>query len=146
MTGAFQLGLTRVRGVRGDGPRLFFFMAPKITDLVMLGGYVALFESSAYPDGAYGQLVLTVLATAFWVDFAKDTVVFSPHNDLVKSMNILGLRTEWQRLPVRLGFAAASVGLGYLVWRGHDRLFAVNDPPGSPRTSPLVLPVLTRVF
>ena len=146
VTGAFQLGLTRVRGVRGDGPRLFFFMAPKITDLVMLGGYVALFESSAYPDGAYGQLVLTVLATAFWVDFAKDTVVFSPHNDLVKSMNILGLRTEWQRLPVRLGFAAASVGLGYLVWRGHDRLFAVNDPPGSPRTSPLVLPVLTRVF
>lgn len=146
VTGAFQLGLTRVRGVRGDGARLFFFMAPKITDVVMLGGYVALFESSAYPDGAYGQLVLTVLATAFWVDFAKDTIAFSPHNDLVKSMNILGLRTEWQRLPVRLGFAATSVGLGYLVWRGHDRLFAVNDPPGSPRTSPLVLPVLTRVF
>ncbi|MBZ0232431.1 MAG: hypothetical protein K8M05_08895, partial [Deltaproteobacteria bacterium] len=146
VTGAFQMGLTRVRGVRGDGDRFFFFMAPKLTDLVLLGGYVALYETSAYPDGAYGQLVLTVLATGFWVDFAKDTLAFSPHNDLVKSMHILGLRTEWQRLPVRLGFAAASVGLGYLVWRGHDRLFALNDAPGTPRTTPLVLPVLTRAF
>lgn len=146
VTGAFQMGLTRVRGVRGDGDRFFFFMAPKLTDLVLLGGYVALYETSAYPDGAYGQLVLTVLATGFWVDFAKDTLAFSPHNDLVKSMHILGLRTEWQRLPVRLGFAAASVGLGYLVWRGHDRLFALNDAPGAPRTTPLVLPVLTRAF
>ena len=146
ITGVFQMGLTRVRGVRGDGERFFFFMAPKITDVVMLGGYVALFESGAYPDGAYGQLVLTVLATGFWVDFAKDTFAFSPHNDLTKSMSILGLRTEWQRLPVRVGFVAASAGLGYLVWRGHDRMFALNNAPGTPRTTPLVLPVLTRVF
>lgn len=146
ITGAFQLGLTRVRGLHGNGERFFFYMAPKITDVVMLGGYVALFESGAYPDGAYGQLVLTVLATGFWVDFAKDTLAFSRHNDLVKSMSILGLQTEWKRLPARVGFAAASVGLGYLVWRGHERLFAVNDAPGTPRSTPLVLPVLTRVF
>jgi hypothetical protein len=146
ITGAFQLGLTRVRGVRGDGARLFFFMAPKLTDVILLGGYVALYETRAYPDGAYGQLVLTVLATGWWVDFAKDTLAFSRHNDLVKSMSILGLRTEWQRLPVRVGFAAASVGLGYLVWRGHERMFALNDTPGTPRSRPLVLPVLTRVF
>ncbi|HUQ06691.1 MAG TPA: hypothetical protein VM261_29515 [Kofleriaceae bacterium] len=146
ITGAFQLGLTRVRGIHGDGERVFFFMAPKLTDVVLLGGYVALYETSAYPDGAYGQLVLTVLATGWWIDFAKDTLAFSPHNDLVKTMSILGLRTEWQRLPVRVGFAAASVGLGYLVWRGHDRLFAVNDAPGTARSAPLVLPVLTRVF
>jgi hypothetical protein len=146
ITGAFQLGLTRVRGLHGRGERLFFFMAPKITDVVLLGGYVALYETGAYPDGAYGQLVLTVLATGWWVDFAKDTLAFSRHNDLVKTMSLLGLDTEWERLPARLGFAAASVGLGYLVWRGHDRLFAVNDAPGTPRRTPLVLPVLTRVF
>lgn len=146
LTGAFQLGLTRVRGLHGDGQRLFFFMSPKITDVLLLGGYLALYESRVYPDGAYGQLVLTVLATGWWVDFAKDTLAFSRHNDLVKSMSILGLRTEWQRLPVRVGFAAASVGLGYLVWRGHERLFALNDAAGTPRSTPLVLPVLTRVF
>jgi hypothetical protein len=143
-TGAFQLGLTRVRGLSGNGERLFFFMAPKLVDLALLGGYVALYESSAYPSGTYGQLVLTVLATGWWIDFAKDTLVFSRHNDLVKAMTIVGLKTEWQRLPARLGFAAASAGLGYLVLRGHERLFAVNDPQGE--ATPLVLPVLTGAF
>jgi hypothetical protein len=146
LTGVFQMGLTRVRGLRGDGHRFFFFMAPKITDALMLGGYVALYETSAYPDGAYGQLVLVVLATGFWVDFAKDTLAFSPHNDLVKSMSFAGAHSEWRRLPLRLGMAAASVGLGYVVWRGYDRMFALNDDPASPRARPLVLPVLTRVF
>jgi hypothetical protein len=111
-TGAFQFGLTRVRGLRSDGDRLFFYMAPKLTDLIMLGGYLALYESDAYPDGAYGQLVLTVLATGFWVDFAKDVFVFSRHNDLVKSMKLVGLHSEWTRLPARVGVAAASAGLG----------------------------------
>ncbi|MCL4225561.1 MAG: hypothetical protein KJZ91_13950 [Myxococcales bacterium] len=143
LTGAFQLGLTRVRGLRTDRARFWFFMAPKVTDVVLLGGWLALHESSAYPSGAYGQLVLTVLATGLWVDFAKDTLAFSRHNDLVKSMSILGLRTEWQRLPARLVMGAASAGLGYLVWRGHRRLFALNDEPGAP---PRVLPLGTWAF
>ena len=142
-SGAWQFGLTRVRGLRTDGERLFFYMAPKLTDLVMLGGYVAMYETGAYPDGAYGQLVLTVLATGFWVDFTKDVFVFSPHNDLVKSMSIVGLDSEWERLPVRVGFAAASAGLGYLVLRGYDRMFALNDEPGA---TPLVLPLASGRF
>ncbi len=132
-TGAFQMGLTRVRGLVSKRDRLIFFLAPKLTDLVLLGGYLGWYESSAYPAGPYGQLVVTVLATGFWVDFAKDTLAFSRHNDLVKASRLMGLDTEWRRLPLRLGFAAASAGLGYLVWRGHDRLFASNDAePGAP--------------
>lgn len=142
-TGAFQLGLTRVRGLQGDGERLFFYLSPKLVDLALLGAYVAYFESDAYPSGSYGQLVVTVLATGFWVDFAKDTFLWSPHNDLVKSMRILGARTEWQKLPLRLGMAAASAGLGYLVWRGHERLFASND---APEAAPLVLPLVGGAF
>jgi len=143
-TGAFQFGLTRVKGLRSDGERLFFYMAPKLTDLAMLGGYLAMVETGAYPDGAYGQLVLTVLATGFWVDFAKDTFLFSPHNDLVKSMNLLGLRNEWKRLPVRLAFAGASAGLGYVVLRGYDRMFALNDDAVA--GVPIVLPLASGRF
>ena len=143
-SGAWQFGLTRVRGLAGDGEKLFFYMAPKLTDLAMLGGYLAMYETGAYPDGAYGQLVLTVLATGFWVDFMKDTFVFSPHNDLVKSMKIVGFKNEWQRLPVRVGFAAASAGLGYLVLRGYDRMFALNDEATA--GVPIVLPVLSGRF
>lgn len=143
-SGVFQFGLTQVRGLAGDGDKLFFYIAPKLTDLAMLGGYLALYETSAYPDGAYGQLVLTVLATGFWVDFAKDTFLFSPHNDVVKVMNLVGLRNEWQRLPVRLGFAAASAGLGYVVVRGYDRVFALNN--GATAATPVLLPIVNGRF
>ena len=143
-TGAFQFGLTRVKGLKTDGERLFFYMAPKLTDLALLGGYIALYETGAYPDGAYGQLVLTVLATGFWVDFTKDVLVFSRHNDLVKSMNIVGLHSEWSRLPVRLGVAAASAGLGYYVLKGYDRMFALNDEDTS--AVPVLLPITSGRF
>lgn len=146
-SGAFQLGLTRVTGLYGKRNRLLFYLAPKITDVALLGGYVALYESGAYPSGSYGQLVLTVLATGWWVDFAKDTFLWSPHNDLVKAMTLMGARSELHRFPIRLGFAAASAGLGYLVWRGHDRLFASNDDPGgAAAATPMLLPLATGSF
>ncbi len=143
-TGAFQFGLTRVRGLRGDRQRLFFFMAPKLVDLALLGGYFAIAQTGARPDGAYGQLVLNVLATGLWVDFAKDTLAFSPHNDINKTMKILGLQTEWQRLPVRLGFAAASAGMGYLILRNYEDMFAQNNDAAVP--TPLLLPLARGRF
>lgn len=142
-TGAFQLGLTRVTGLFGDRARFAFYMAPKVTDLALLGAYAGLYYSSAYPDSSYGQLVVVVLATGFLIDFAKDTILWSRHNDLVKSMNLLGATDELRRFPIRLGFALASAGLGYLVWKGHERLFESNDAPSS---APLTVPVLTTVF
>ena len=54
-SGVFQFGLTQVRGLSGDGEKFFFYIAPKLTDLVMLGGYIAMYETGAYPDGAYGD-------------------------------------------------------------------------------------------
>lgn len=143
-TGAFQFGLTRVRGLKTDRQRLFFYMAPKLVDLALLGGYLAIMETRARPDGAYGQLVLNVLATGLWVDFAKDTLAFSPHNDLTKTMKILGLKGELQRFPVRLGLAATSAGLGYLILRNYDRMFAQNN--GDPAPAPLLLPLARGRF
>lgn len=139
VSGAFQFGLTRVSGLRGTGDRLLFFFAPKVADAALLGGYLAWFESSHYPAGSVAQLFATVMATGLWIDFAKDTLAFSRHNDLVKAGRLLGLDSEWQRLPLRLAFAAASAGLGLIVWRGHERLFASNDPTSSetPRLVPL---------
>ncbi len=142
-TGAFQLGLTRVSGLFGTKARLAFYLAPKVADLALLGAYVAYYRSGAYPDGSYGQLVVTVLATGFWLDFAKDTIMWRRHNDLVKAMNLMGATDELRRFPIRLGFAVASAGLGYLVLQGHERLFASNDAPA---TAPRVLPVLQGAF
>jgi|GEM_PF-1102299 len=143
-TGAFQLGLTRVTGLEGDGNRRFFYLAPKLADLALLGAYVAYYESGAYPDSSYGQLVVTVLATGWWLDFAKDTILWSRHNDLVKAMTLVGATDELHRFPIRLGFAAASAGLGYLVLRGHARLFDSND--GDAQAAPLLLPLASGSF
>ena len=142
-TGAFQLGLTRVTGLFGCKSRLAFYLAPKLTDVALLGAYVGYYHSSAYPSGSWGQLVVTVLATGFWLDFAKDTILWSPHNDLVKAMHLMGAHDELHRFPIRLGFALASAGLGYLVLQGHERLFASNDAPA---TTARALPVLAGTF
>ncbi|MBP6631670.1 MAG: hypothetical protein KBG28_27080 [Kofleriaceae bacterium] len=134
-TGAFHFGLTRVRGLRGDGRRAFFLAAPKLTDLVLLGGYGALVAADAWPEHRYGRLALTVLATGFWVDFAKDVISFREVNDVVKLMTLAGWKSEWRRLPSRLLYAGASVGLGYLVWKGFDKTFA-DEVTATARPSP----------
>lgn len=135
-TRAFHFGLTRVRGLQGSGERLAFFLAPKATDALLLGGFIALLATDTWPESRYGQLTLTVLATGLWVDFTKDVISFSPHNDVVKAMSLAGLDSEWQRLPVRLAYAALAGVAGYYVARGYRRTF--EDPaPTAARIAPL---------
>lgn len=143
VNGAFQFGWARIRGIQSDRERLFFLAAPRIPDVLLLGGYGALAFTDHLPDDRWGLLVLNVLATGFWVDFSKDVLVFNRHNDVVRIYTILGLDTEWKRLPARLVHAAASAGLAYVVWQGWEKLFfAENDGA----TSPLVAPVFTTTF
>lgn len=135
--GAFQMGWTRVTGVQGRGNKLFFWLAPRITDLALLGGYAAL-RAFDEPDNDWGQLALQVFATGLWVDFTKDVVLWNPHNDVIRSYNALGLDREWKRLPFRLLHAAVSAGLGYMIWTGYRDLFAENDE--------MVAPLITGGF
>ena len=127
--GAFQFGWVRMRGTFSRAERTTFLLAPKALDLAMLGGWTALYETDHLPDNPWGYLALLVWATGFWVDFSKDVLVFHDQNDVVKVFASYGLDTELERLPVRVLYAAASVGLGYLLYRGYDDLFASNDAP-----------------
>jgi hypothetical protein len=136
--GAFQFGWTRVRGLDGDRERLFFLGAPKIVDLALLGAYGALWAADGLPDGRWGHLVVQVLATTFWVDFAKDVLVFNKHNDVVRMFTMAGLDTEWKRLPARVLYAAADAGLAYLVLRGWVDLFEKDDAEAEALVVPLV--------
>jgi Peptidase M50B-like len=139
-TGAFHFGLTRVRGLESRGAKAFFLLAPKVTDSVLLAGFAALVFSDAWPSHRYGELALTVLATGTWVDFSKDVLSFSPFNDVVKVMKLAGLHSEWQRLPVRLGYATVAVVAAAAVARGYRRTFEAPGPTPAPA---LMLPVLT---
>lgn len=151
-TGAFHFGLTRVRGLGTPPRKAFFYLAPKLTDSLLLGGFTGLVLTDAWPDNRYGQLALTVLATGFWIDFTKDVLSFSPNNDIVKVMHLAGLDTEWRKLPVRLGYATIAVTLAFAVARGYERTFEDPDAPGAARSTArfaprqLVLPVLRGSF
>ena len=122
-TGAFHFGLTRVAKLHGRGNQAFFYVAPKITDSVLLAGFGALVLTDGWPRNRYGQLVLTVVASGLWIDFAKDVLTFSKFNDVTKLGNLYCVNTEWRRLPARLLYGAVAAGFGYLVYRGIERTF-----------------------
>jgi hypothetical protein len=127
-TGHFQFGWTRVTGLGGGrGRQIVFLVAPKITDALMLTGFGILYAADALPSNRWGWLTVQVLATGFWVDFAKDVLVFHRFNDVVRIFDLLDLDTEWKRLPLRLAYAALDVGAGALVYLGWRDLFRADD-------------------
>lgn len=141
-TSTFRFGWTYVHGLQTTGDRVAFFVAPKVTDAVMIGGFAALAFTGAWPHNRYADVALTVLATGWWVDFSKDVVLFSHHNDVVKVFDLLGL-TGWKQVPARLVYAGAIVGLGLVVAHGYVRTFERDDRP---TTAARVLPVIAAAF
>lgn len=136
----FRFGWTYVRGLAGKSERIGFYAAPKIANVALLGGFAALVFTDAWPENRYGQLALTVFATGLWVDFSKDVVVFSKHNDVVKVFDLWCL-TGWKQVIPRVVYAGAALGLGALVAHGYTRTF--SDPAqGQAR----IVPVLTGRF
>jgi hypothetical protein len=131
----FRFGWTYVHGLTTRREKIFFYLAPKITDAIMLGGFSALAFTNAWPSNRYGALALTVLATGFWVDFTKDVVLFGKQNDVVKAFDLWCFR-GWRQIPARLVYATAAVGLGLLVARGYERTFDRDDST-TPRIAPL---------
>lgn len=135
-SGKFRFGWVYARGLRTRGERAFFYLAPKLTDAALLGGFAGLVFTDAWPDNRYGALALTVLATGLWIDFSKDLVLFSRHNDVVKAFR-LWCMTGWRQIPARLVYAGAVAGLGFVVARGLQRTFDDDAPAQAPRIVPL---------
>ena len=135
----FRFGWTYVHGLQSRADRAVFYVAPKITDVALLGGFAALVLTRAWPHDRYAQLALTVGATGLWVDFAKDLVVFSPNDDVVKFFDVLCIR-GWRQVAARIVYAAGAGGLALLVARGYEQTFA------APTTSMIAIPIVTARF
>ena len=139
-TGTFRFGWTYVRGLQTRGDKTAFYLAPKLTETALLGGFAALVFTGAWPSNRYGALALTVFATGLWVDVSKDVALFAPTNDVVKVLTLWEL-TGWRQLPVRLVYAGVAAGLGFIVVRGYERTF---DRPDA--TTQVVVPMLATMF
>lgn len=142
-TNTFRFGWTYVHGLRSDGDQLAFYVAPKLTDAALLGGFAALAFTGAWPHNRYGQLALTVFATGLWVDFSKDVVLFAPTNDVVKAFELMGV-TGWGQLPARLVYAGMVVGFGLIAARGYERTF--DRSPATPAAVPRIVPLAVATF
>lgn len=140
VSGAFYFGYVRLAERLSNGERVFFLLAPKMTDAIMLAGFATLTALDGLPDNAYGALALTVPATGFWVDFSRDIFAFWPTNDTVKIYNQLGLTSELKRLPLRLVHAGVAAVAGYYVWRGYEHVF--REEP----TAVAMLPLVSGAF
>ncbi len=138
--GYFRFGWTYVRNLRGKTNRVLFYVAPKLTDAVLLGGFAALVFTDAWPHNRYGELALTVFATGLWVDFSKDLLAFRKSNDVVRVFD-LWCMNGWKQLPARLVYTGMVAGLGYIVAKGYRRTFDDGDS-----TSARVLPLFARTF
>ncbi|MBT8493645.1 MAG: hypothetical protein KJO07_11345 [Deltaproteobacteria bacterium] len=143
--GKFYFGRVSVVGLRGRGERTFFYIAPKISDLVLIGGYSLALGLDALPDNKYGLLAFTVVATGFWVDFTRDVFAFWDHNDTVKVYNLYGLDREWKRLPARLVHAGISVAAALVIAEGYRRVFADDDGEPTMQNS-FTVPLWTTAF
>ncbi len=143
----FRFGWTYVHGLRTNRQRALFYIAPKITDALLVGAYAALAYTSAWPSNRYGSLALTVFGTGLWVDFTKDLFLFSPTNDIEQFFRVTCVHGWRRTLPARLVYAATSAGLGFLVFRGYEHTFDRPADPVTMRTrGALVLPVLEAAF
>ncbi len=141
--GRFYFGYTAYKGRLSRNQKTLFYLAPKLLDTIMLGGFTGLVLGGALPENHYGRLALTVLATGFWVDYSKDVVTFFvPTSDLNRTFALNGLDSFWKRLPWRLLNVAVSAAGAYVVWRGYDKVFE-GDPNAAAK---LVMPLLDLRF
>lgn len=141
--GAFYLGYTTVSGLKNNTQRAWFLMAPKITNSVLLGGFALLRGTDSMPDNHYGQTAVLVLATGFWVDFSRDILAFSKFNDTVKIYKMLGMDSEFKRIPGRMVHMGLSALMGYSILRGYQELF---DEGEGASQQPLLLPMFQSTF
>jgi len=138
--GFFRFGWTYVTNLRGKTDKILFYIAPKITDALLLGGFAALVFTDAWPSNRYAQLALTVWGTGLWVDFSKDVVVFKKSDDVVRIFDLWCIH-GWRQVPARLVYAALVTGFGLIVARGYRRTF--DDDPS---TAARILPIFARSF
>jgi hypothetical protein len=145
----FYFGYVSVRGMRTPGEKQFFYIAPKLSDSLLLGGYGLAYGLDAMPSNAYAHVALTVFATGFWVDFSKDIFAFWDHNDTFKFYQLIGLDSEWKRRPARVLHLGLSAAMGYVLYRNYRGIFAdpgtasasfVSDTPAA------ALPLLQMTF
>lgn len=125
--GRFHFGYTSWRGRLSRGQMTVALLAPKVTNLLFLGGYAALVGFDALPSDEAASLAVTVFATAQWVDLTK-SLAWNPGEDVNRVYAMHGL-DFWEALPFRLTHLTLSVATAFLLARGYEEVFDGRAAP-----------------
>jgi len=139
----FYFGYVRYRGRLSLGQQTLFLLAPKLNDLVWLGGYAALVGLDATPSDHYAQVILAVLATGFWIDFTKDLLQFWHPTDVDVALERNGARSFVGRLPWRLLHIGISAAAAIALVEGWRSAFARDSTAGA---SAVLVPLVGARF
>lgn len=111
-----------------------FLLAPKLPNVLVLGGYALLLETHRLPRNPWARLALTVYAAGNWIDFSKELFYSTRLNDLSKLYALYGLEEKGARHVLRLGHLLLAAGAGYEVGKGLYQLFRAggnSSPKGA---------------
>jgi len=148
--GAIQLGHVGWQGGLPKDQQAVILLAPKITNLAIMGTYSLLLETDNLPKSKYAHLPLLVVTTGAWFDFVKHLPATNPGNDMVQVYNIWGADTESKRLPYRLIHGGLALAGAVEIGRGFYKLFKNEEPASNQKkTQPkamTALPVVTPGF
>jgi hypothetical protein len=112
-----------------SGEKAFVYIAPKITDALILGSYSLALEKGWLDDNKILKLNATVLATGALVDWGKDIFAINEKRDIPGFYNAIGAESELERYPFRLFHAATTAAFAVEVGRGYYSLFTNDSPP-----------------
>lgn len=128
--GSFYFGYTRWRGRLSRGEKAWALLAPKATNLIVLGAYSCLVGLGGLPASEHAQLALAVFASAHWIDFTKSAVSLRPTDDVVRVHALYGRTSEWQRAPYRLLHLGVATAAAFFVARGYEEIFDEGQDVG----------------
>ncbi len=143
--GMFALGKTHIGSFPGEtvDKDFVWVLAPKATDLLIMGIYSGILESGNMPKNKWAQLSLSMLGTLALLDFSKHIFATDPNNDMVWIYEKMGAKNESEKLPYRLIHTSLAIGGAIEVGKGWYRLLK-GPPQNSPEVS-VIRPKKTEV-
>ncbi len=128
------------------GQNTFILLAPKLTDLALMGGYTALNETNHLPENLYARIAISAVAVGAWVDFSKDLLATSDYDDVNRVYKLLGQNPHDKTNPYAMAYLGMSALSGVGVGRGVYRLLAHPDGAAKPKKREQTDLVLTPHF
>lgn len=124
--GHFVFGYTAWEGELTRTQTALTNIAPKLTDLAILGAYTAWLEGADGHSNQQVELVLAIVAAGAWVDFVHDIFTNDPFNDMTSFRENVGIDSPAERGLFYSIWVSLALAGGIEVGRGFRNVFRLG--------------------